>query len=128
MAASTLNFALKTVNDRAVRSCVTVTATDSDYTGTAFQVPIGTPLTLIVAATAAGSSGSNFKLQGSVDGINFATIKDINVVTSTGDLQAAGVLAEVHLPAVTGDWPWYRLYIDNNTSNGSAGTCWILQG
>jgi len=128
MAVSTLNFALKTINDRAVRTSVTVVANDDDYAGAKFSVPKGTPLTLVVAATAAGSAGTVFSLQGSVDGINFATLKDINVQTSTGDLTAAGVLAETHLPSTGGSWPWYRLHINSTQSNGSAGTAWILEG
>ena len=129
MATSTLNFAAKTVNNRLVRTAVTFAAGDAPYTGTAFTVPIGTMLTIVATATAApGSTGTTVNLQGSVDGVNFATVKTVTLMASTGDITAdATSYAKAFYPASGGDFPYYRLFIDNAASGGSAGKCWILQ-
>ena len=129
MAVSVLNYTTKTVNDRLIRSSLTVTAGDDDYNAAAFTVPIGTTLTLVVAASAVGTGSTVAKLQGSVDGINWVTLKDIIMDSdSAGDLIAAGAIAETHLPSTHGSWPYYRLASDMAASNGSAYTAWILQG
>ena len=129
MATSTLNFAAKTVNNRLVRTAVTFAAGDDDYTSDIFTVPVGRLLTLVATCiTTLGSAGTNVKLQGSVDGVNFATVKQIDIKASTGDIIAAGAsLAKVFNPATEGDFPYYRLSIDNNATNASAGRCWILE-
>ena len=129
MAVSTLAFTSKTVNNRLVRSAVTFAAADDDYTGDAFTVPVGRLLTLVATAVGApGSAGTTVNLQGSVDGVNYATVKTITLKASSGDIIAAATsLAKVFNPASEGDFPYYRLFIDNAASSGSSGKCWILE-
>jgi len=127
MAVSVLNKALQTIQNRTVRQAITFTAADDDYTGSSFSVEPGSLLTLVVYGSDVGSAGTKVHLQGSVDNVNFLTLKDINVKTSDGDIATAGSLAESHNPSTSGDYPYYRVFIDNNTLNGSTGKCWVLQ-
>ncbi len=128
MAVSTLNFAgPKTVNDRLIRQSITFVAGDDDYTGSSFIIPAGKSLTLAVYASAVGSSGTIVKLQGSMDNSNFVTVKDINVKTNTGDITAVGGKSETHTPSTGGDFPYYRIAIDSNSSNGSTGVAFLIE-
>lgn len=128
MAASTLNFAgPRTVEDRLIRQSITFVDKDDDYTGASFTIPAGKSLTLAVYASVVGSTGTIVMLQGSMDNSNFVTIKDINVKTSTGDILAVGGKAETHDPATGGDFPYYRIAINSNSSNGSTGVTFLIE-
>ena len=126
MAASTLNFAAKTVNNRLVRTAVTFAINDESYTSAAFTVPVGRLLTLVATAIGtAGAIGTTVYLQGSVDGVYYVSLKSISIKADGGDI-AVGSIAKVLNPATDGDFPFYRLFINNHAS-GSAGKCWILE-
>lgn len=131
MAVSVQNYSMKTVNDRLIRNHITVTAGDDDYACTGFTVPVGTPLTLVCAASVVGTDTTLIKLQGSMDNTNWVTLQTITMDSNLGgttELAAAGAYAKTHLPATGGDWPYYRLFSDGTQANGSTFKACIIQG
>ena len=122
----------KTVKNRLIYTGATVAATHNttEKTSTVFTVDKGTPITLVVTVTTLTNVGSTMFLEGSIDGTNFTKLLTIEADgdnnSTTADLTTANAkltISKTHVPATSGDFPYYRVATD---AAGSTGACVLV--